>query len=553
MKNVYFFRHTTFDNVYIFQRDLSRIHTLGIGSRFVKQGEMQRMLVATNRWWRNPRGWPMDDPDLREAGEAPFRYSADVLDDLAPGGLYVLRGPRRVGKSVEIKRTIETLIGGGVEPRRVLHASVDGWRAGDLGGLVTAARQLTPNGGRRFWFIDEITGITDGWPERIKWLRDNDARFRTDTVVLTGSSAADLTGSVKALAGRRGPADHPDRVLLPMGFRSFARLTVEEPVPADIGPLRVADLTPGRVSEAAHALVPWLDLLAEAWETYLLVGGFPAAVSDHMTSREGRPPARSPGDSAMRNRGHRGRAGNGFVPYEASPPFVRGLIDVIHGDAFRRADWSRVQTTAFMHRMARGLCSPVNYAALADDLGISQPTARRRIDELREAFVLWPCHREDGLRPKLNAQAKTYFTDPVYARLVPGTPDAGGDRWRGIAGALDTSTPGMDTPDPSALSEQQLGMALLRSFERDHPGSYMEFDRVLHHRTRTRKEIDFVGPAFGGIAIESKYVDGRWRRDVQTLAASGWRGIVATRSELNLENANVMAIPASMLAWMIDG
>ena len=111
----------------------------------------------------------------------------------------------------------------------------------------------------------------------------------------------------------------------------------------------------------------------------------------------------------------------------------------------------------------------------------------------------------------------------------------------------------MGTPDPSALSEQQLGMVLLRSFERDHPGSYMEFDRVLHHLTRTRKEIDFVGPGFGGIAIESKYVDGRWRRDVQTLVASGWRGIVATRSDLNLENANVMAIPASMLAWMIDG
>ena len=111
----------------------------------------------------------------------------------------------------------------------------------------------------------------------------------------------------------------------------------------------------------------------------------------------------------------------------------------------------------------------------------------------------------------------------------------------------------MDAPDPSALSEQQLGMALLRSFERDHPGSYMEFDRVLYHRTRTRKEIGFVGPVFGGIAIESKYIDGRWQRDAQTLAASGGRGIVTTRSELNLENANVMAIPAYMLAWMIDG
>ena len=35
--------------------------------------------------------------------------------------------------------------------------------------------------------------------------------------------------------------------------------------------------------------------------------------------------------------------------------------------------------------------------------------------------------------------------------------------------------------------------------------------------------------------------------------ATAWRGIVAIRSELNLEDANVMAIPASMLAWIIDG
>ena len=54
----------------------------------MKQGDVQRMLVATNRWWRNPRGWSRDDPDLRDADDAPFRYSAGVLDALAPGGLY---------------------------------------------------------------------------------------------------------------------------------------------------------------------------------------------------------------------------------------------------------------------------------------------------------------------------------------------------------------------------------------------------------------------------------------------------------------------------------
>ena len=465
----------------------------------MKQGEIQQMLVATNRWWRQPDDWVRDDPDLREANDAPFRYSAGVLKGLTLGGLHVLRGPRRVGKSVEIKHGIERLIADGVESRRILHASVDGWRAADLGRLVNAARHLTPSDGQRYWFIDEVTGITDGWPERIKWLRDNDGQFRRDTVVLTGSSSADLTGSVKALAGRRGPAIHPDRVLLPMGFRTWAVLTGDRPPPADIGPCRVADLTPRRLVEAAQALVPWLDWLVSAWDAYLQVGGFPTAVASHIRSGE------------------------------LAPPLLDSLLDVIHGDAFRRADWSRVQTTAFLRRVARGLCSPVNHAALADDLDISQPTVRRRFDELREAFIVWPCHRERGLQPKLNARAKVYFVDPAYMRL---------------AGPL---------PDDSLVSEQQLGMALLRSLERERPGSFMEFNQVLHHRSNTRREIDFVGPNFGGVAIESKHVDGRWRRDAQTLRASGWRGIVATHSELDLEDGELVAMPTAMLAWLVDG
>ena len=468
----------------------------------MKQGEIQQTLTATNHWWRDSAGWTDEDPDLREASAAPFAYTAGVLDELAPGGLYMLRGPRRVGKSVELKRTIEHLLlrDPETDPQSVLHISVDGWRAADLGRLVATAGQLTPPTARRYWFIDEITGIADGWPERIKWLRDNDARFRQDTVVLTGSSASDLTAAVKALAGRRGPANMPDRFLLPMGFRAFAE-RLEPPtgnMPA-VGPLQIADLAPPRLADAAMALVPWLDWLVAAWQTYLHVGGFPAALAGHLRRRE--------------------------VP----PEFLGSLLDVIHGDAFRNADWSRPQTTALLLRLAQGLCSPVNYSAIADDLALAQPTVRRRLDELRDAFVVWPCHREARLLPKLNARAKIYFSDPAYAALSP------------------------VPADDSQLSEQQLGMALLRCRERARPGSYLEFADVLHHRSNTRREIDFVGPAFGGIAIESKFVDGRWQRDAQTLAASGWRGIVATRSELDLTGSrDVVAVPTAMLAWLVD-
>lgn len=133
------------------------MHTEAFGN-VAKQGEVQQLLTTTNRWWRNPNGWAVDDPDLSEADEAPFVYRPGVLDDLTPGGLYVLRGPRRVGKSVQIKGTIRSLIDDGdVEPRRILHVSVDGWRAGDLGLLIDAAKQLLPADGKRWWFIDETS------------------------------------------------------------------------------------------------------------------------------------------------------------------------------------------------------------------------------------------------------------------------------------------------------------------------------------------------------------------------------------------------------------
>ena len=468
-------------------------------------GELQAKLTSTNGWWRLPQDWTKRDPDLQEASAAPFTHSAGVLADLERGGLYVLRGPRRVGKSVELKRTIERLIREGADPRAIMHMSVDGWSADNLGTLVRAADRLMPPDGHRWWLIDEITAIADGWPAQIKWLRDNNPRFRQDTVVLTGSSSSNLRASIGDLAGRRGPASAPDRVMLPIGFRTFVKLTDRESGPAAataLGPLAVADLTPNRLRDAAYRLTPWLDLLVDAWEDYLRVGGFPQAIASHIRHRL------------------------------VAETLQRALFGVISGDAFQRAQLSDLQTTEMLRRLTRGLGSQINSSRLAREINVSLPTAQRRINDLCESFVAWPVHREQGLRPNLRAQRKIYFTDPIYAQI--GSGDA-------------------QTVDETALSEQQLGMALLRSSLRDSHSNYADFDRVLHFRSATNAEIDFVGPDFGGLAIESKYADGRWRSSVgRTLTASPWRGLVATRTELDLDEPETVAMPTAMLAWLID-
>lgn len=479
--------------------------------------ELRDALVRTG-WWTDRHGWAGSDPDLRRAGEAPFEYTAGVLDGLVPGGLYVLRGPRRAGKSVAIKKKVRSLIEAGEDPRRIVHVAADELDASDLRRVVDAAASLTPPSGRRTWFLDEITTISDGWPSAIKWLRDNDLRFGADTVVLTGSSADNLTAAVKALAGRRGAAVDSDRILLPMSFRGFVRARREagrhpgQAPPPEADPLSVADLTPRVLPEAVRELAPWLPHLAREWETYLVVGGFPQAVAANA--------ARDPLHPHPRRE-------------DAARVLKQSLLDVIRGDAFGQSAWSRAQTDAFVRRLATGIGSPTNCSDIATDTGTAAKTVRRRIDALRESFVVWPCYREHRLAPALRAQEKTYFTDPIFCMLS--------ERRRRPA-------------DLSLLSEQQLGMTLVRTFMRHDPGDYPSFDAVLHHRTPSRKEIDFTGPGFGGLAIESKYVDGdRWKRVAPTLRASPWRGLVATRRALDLDDPELSAVPTSLLAWLLGG
>ncbi len=468
----------------------------------MKAGDIQLHLATTNRWWRGT-GWERDDPRLRAAAAAPFRYRSGALRDLTPGGLYVLRGPRRAGKSTEIAQAVGDLLDSGVPPRNIVHAAVDGWRAADLRTLVMSASMtfLAGTNGPRYWFLDEITSVVGDWPNTIKNLRDNDVGFGEDTVVLTGSSAVGLHAARRALAGRRGPATRTERVLLPMRFTDVvAARGVQPPMPA---PVPVQELRSEQVSDAVSDLLPYLGDLVGLWESYLRFGGFPQAVSSWLQSGE------------------------------LDQPFVDALWDVVYGKAITGTRFSATQTAALLDRLARNLCSPLNVSRLADDIDAARATVADRLADLAESFLVWPCHREQGLAPRLAAQTKWYFTDPVLARLAA---------LRGLG----------REPDLTQLSEQQLGMVLLRNLDAAGSGDVTDYAELLHYRSSTGTEIDFVGRRMGEIAVESKYVDDRWAREAQTLAASGWHGVIATRS-VTQWRGEVWAVPAPILALILGG
>jgi hypothetical protein len=93
-------------------------------------------------------------------------------------------------------------------------------------------------------------------------------------------------------------------------------------------------------------------------------------------------------------------------------------------------------------------------------------------------------------------------------------------------------------------------VALLRSVGAEDAVSLADYDAVLHYRSATQAEIDFVGPRFGNVAVESKYVDDRWGRELQTISHSRWFGVIASRSGTDWRDPGWI-IPAPILAILL--
>lgn len=430
-----------------------------------------RRLLAERSPWRARAGWEAEDPDLRAAARLPLDYRPEPLAGIRPPGLYVLRGPRRVGKSLELKRAVTDLLARGVEPKTVLYCSCDGLSRQDLRRLIAQGHSVTRTlPGPRHWLLDEVTAVT-GWSQTIKELRDQDTTFRESCVVLTGSSARDLEQARKDLADRRGGVADSERLLLPMGFRAFCRaLGGLDELPEQA--VRPGDIQTPAGERAIAALEPWSDALTDAWELFLDIGGFPRAVGEYVSE---------------------GAVSDGFA---------QGLWDVVVGDAIRAAPLSDAEVTALLDRLAANLCSPVNLTRIARDVGLpGHQAAASRIEDLIRAFLAWRCHRIRAGRPNTGAQRKLYFVDPLIAQLAH------------------RRNPAFSPPSAAQLTQQQIGLALARAVSPHAPAAFVQTDTIMYERTDTGAEIDFVGPGLQ-IPFECKYTDGTWRREALTMTAA---------------------------------
>lgn len=473
-----------------------------------------------NPWWQaaglgqDPTAWVAHDRVLRERSRWDLGYRSSILDDVArdpiDDRLVLVRGPRRVGKSVVLKDAVATLCARPeVNPLQVIYVPVDGMRASDLNRVATLGRELTRAVGPqpRVWLLDEITGIT-GWTESVKYLRDN-TDFGLDTVVCTGSSWDGRANTERdLLAGRAGTSStHRTRLVLPMTFRDYVRATKrllpEIPV---VGPWDLQNVVAAGAASAVELNVDALDL---AWQSYLSCGGFPRAVAEH--DRSG----------------------------QVSQAFVADLAAWLHRDV--DPDGGEDSVSLLLAALLRRSTSPLNRADTARVLGYAnRQTFDVRINRLVRAFATLWCHQVgvDGTRVE-GAQSKLYLTDPLLGWLPA------------LARA------GMPEPDFTQLSEGALAVAVARAVDRAEPGRWVSNDSIGYLRTGSGNEIDFapVPVRFGGSSVmttpvESKWVSGGWRQEALTVEGKFGGGVLATKDILDTGHL-AWALPAPLVALLL--
>ena len=463
-------------------------------------------LHALNPWWTDPHWTAADDPHLSTAAAAKFVWDPRPFDteDLASAAVLTLRGPRQSGKTTLTKRLIAERVAAGLGRRTCFLTLRVIDTADEIRTVIETVLRLWPAEATAepwLFVLDELTFVK-GWANALAHLREFNPEFQRATVILTGSSAADLVASSDDLQGRRGRWHRPlDRLHMPMTFRDF--LAARSPR-IDLGePVRVDEL----LTPDARRMAQILSLRAGEMDQYLgeyaRCGGLPSPVTDSLTQ---------------------GRLLPGTVM-----ELWRGLSADV-----RRLDRSEVRLSKLISRTVVALGHTTNHTDVARDMDVAKTTAADYVDLLAKSFGLIVLHERDPKRqggPSLTKARKHYFGDPAFAQIP--------------------ASLGGPAPTEPALVENLLLIALFRQVERNALESFAVPQNLFLWRSERSREIDFVtDTATGTLPIESKYAQNPDGKDYESITKAFGSGVMASRLTVDVDR-DILTVPAGVLLAMI--
>lgn len=332
----------------------------------VSDDDIRLRIQRDNPWWQQGREYKSYVSDYKKRFY--FKRFCELATDLSVRRATVLMGPRRVGKTVMVRQLIDTLIKKGVEPTRILFASIDAPVFANLPlekylSFLPKPPQASEENETHYVLFDEIQYLKN-WEVHLKDLVDNYPSVR---FIATGSAAAAL----KLASRESGAGRFSDFRLPPLTFAEFLDFIEEN---------SLVELSNGEY------VAKDLPSLNNRFIDYLNFGGYPEAVLS--------PTVRTQQDQFVKN---------DIIDKVLLKdlPALYGIKDI------------QELNSLFAH-LAYNTGQELSLQTLSQHSGLSKPTIQKYIEYLESAFLIVKVSRIDvsAKRFKKEMTFKVYLTNP---------------------------------------------------------------------------------------------------------------------------------------------
>lgn len=409
----------------------------------------------------------------------------DFLNHRFEEGVYLLTGPRQIGKSTAVKLLIQKILKAR-NHRNILYFNCDLLESKqDIVDLVIAFQKEIADASLPIVIaLDEITSVKDA-VLGIKYLIDT-GLGKNVTFLLTGSSTVNLEKTGEYLPGRRGKGK--DFVLMPLSFREVVTL-----VSPEANALLKLSLSSPHFLRQAQELKVKLDL-PTLLKGYLIAGGFPKTINEWFTGKT------------------------------IQPETLNLYRDWIVSEVIKQR--RKIEITKMMFdRITRSLSAPVSYHSFIQDMNLgSHNTVHDYLHFFESSFFIEQTYHVDLHQKRVNMRKnkKIYFSDPFIFWVI--------NHWLSAKGSSDFS----ELSD--AVIKSQLVENLVANFLKKKCGELFYY--------RNAGEIDFIEKSF---AVEVKYQNKIIPEDYHALAKLPklWKKIVISKNTLEHKD-DVLIVPAEL-------
>jgi predicted AAA+ superfamily ATPase len=494
-------------------------------------------LTEHNPWWLD-RAAINRDRLISEFDSSSFKWDPRLEKTIQwnEDVIYVLRGPRQVGKSTLLKLKIRDFMRTGIQPRRVFY-----WPCDLVGGpenlsaIVTAyldlARRDEPN--RLYIVLDEISSVRD-WQKGIKSLYDS-GRLRDCTVVLTGSHSIDLRKASETLARRRGEIHKlkdqlPDKILLPMKFSEYVdeRSETIRKFVLDLDLLRRerrhaiwGQMCQGSIPREVKELEVVAKGIQQLFDEYLITGGIPKTIDSYLKT--------------------------GSI----SRDLYEGYVDLLVRD-IGRWNGNEIFLRQIVRRLVDTLATPITLNNLREETDVSSHhTTGTYLDFLRDSFVVTTIHKLDKNKdaPVFKDSRKVHFVDPFLFHALRAWA-LGREPFRDCLSFLSESD------KVAKLVECVVADHLVRLLFSYRPSAQFDYVNHLFHWQSNKRQLDFVVRMDTNyLPIEVKYQNTIRPNDAQPVTdfqkgGKSTTGLLLTKDTLG-EKRSYLEIPVALCLMLI--